>query len=298
MHDLRRFLDIVLQPVTEGVKISNSTHMAAFAVAVAEAYDAAPRFVEADRKPWDILNQHNNEVLFKQMQNSGVQVSFTSEDPYDDGSGDPKLAMRRMLWDMTMHKRLKIWSGGSDDHPVFSPQDNVILRAVHDYYTHGKLRTVMRKQAQELGIANSTPTPQQLTRLLPNVNLERHGNVGHAFSLRGELNAFSSHRKLVPPAAAPAVFTEIIGQLCYNEIVGDFPQQKVVILRDFDYDRVGEAKSGTRAAQRMQQVMQLIGEGAESIQTSIKAKPQVVVAELVQRISRNGNTLTALPPNG
>ena len=43
-------------------------------------------------------------------------------------------------------------------------------------------------------------------------------------------------------------------------------------------------------AQRIEQVMQLISQGAESIQTTIKAKPEVV-AELIQTISRNGNTM-------
>jgi hypothetical protein len=58
--------------------------------------------------------------------------------------------------------------------PYFSKEDNWIFRAVHDYYTHIITKT-------------------------------------EDFDLRGELRAYNTHAKLVPPDALPALFTEVVG---------------------------------------------------------------------------------------
>lgn len=287
MNDMRSLMNIITSTINEGVDIHNINHLAAFTIAVAEAYDAAPRFDEADRAPWDALNRHNNEVMFKKIESKGVHVIFTPDDPYDDGSGDMPMSIRRMLWDMVMNNRLMIYSGHSDDHPVFSSSDNIVFRTVHDYYTHGKLRAVVAKQAKALGLGkNSTPTEEQLKLILPQIDVAKHGNVGHVFTLRGELNAYSTHCKLVPPAAAPALFTEIIGQVCYHECVGDFPQQKVAILHDFNFKQVGLALPGTHAAARIEEVTALVSQGAETIETSLSLRPTIVMADLMQIITR------------
>jgi hypothetical protein len=96
---------------------------------------------------------------------------------------------------------LKIYKGGSD-HPYLSKEDNWVFRTVHDYYTH---------------IVTHTEN----------------------FDLRGELRAYNTHAKLVPPMALPALFTELVGQVCYNIVNGDFPEQKLAVLRGFDFRHVG-----------------------------------------------------------
>ena len=269
----------------EGVAINGDAHMAAFAIAVAEAYDAAPRFDEGAKSLWDALKESNNEVLFKRLKGAGIHVTYTPEDPYDDGSGDATMMVRRMLWDMTVNNHLGIYSGHSDDHPVFSPRDNVIFRTVHDYFTHGKLRRVFSDAAKRLG-SGDQPSGQELTKLLPRISLSKGGNVGHAFTLRGELNAFSTHARLAPTKALPALFTEVVGQACYNTMCGDFPQQKVAVLPDFDIKKIGHAKAGSTADRRIQEIMEMIRDGAEMIQTHIRVMPEITTKQALQAVSR------------
>ena len=47
---------------------------------------------------------------------------------------------------------------------------------------------------------------------------------------------------MFPPAAWPALFTEIIGQVCYQTSKGSFPTQKVAILKGFDYQNIGKVE--------------------------------------------------------
>lgn len=95
-------------------------------------------------------------------------------------------------------------------HPVFSNDQNVMIRGVHDAIAH-------------LG-----------------------GN--HPFSARGEYGAYNRHVKTLCNVqdaksgrclAAAALFTEIVGQTSYYYIYGQFAPQKAVILRDFDHWNVG-----------------------------------------------------------
>lgn len=84
----------------------------------------------------------------------------------------------------------------------WSEHDNWMFRAVHDYVVH----------------------------------IGGH----HSFSLRGELGTFNRHSKLVPPAALPALFSEVVGQVSYAIVRGRFPSpQKACVLYGFDYHAVG-----------------------------------------------------------
>jgi|APGre2960657404_1045060.scaffolds.fasta_scaffold03438_6 hypothetical protein len=60
------------------------------------------------------------------------------------------------------------------------------------------------------------------------------------FDARGEAKAYLKHLKTLPPHLAPILFTEIIAQTSYYYIYGDFPKQKVTILKDFDHINVGK----------------------------------------------------------
>lgn len=95
-------------------------------------------------------------------------------------------------------------------HPVFSNDQNVMIRGVHDAIAH-------------LG-----------------------GN--HPFSARGEYGAYNRHLKTLCNVqdarggrclAAAALFTEIVGQTSFYYVYGQFAPQKAVILTDFDYSNVG-----------------------------------------------------------
>lgn len=84
----------------------------------------------------------------------------------------------------------------------WTPKENWIFRAVHDYIVH----------------------------------IGGH----HDFSLRGEIGTYNRHAKLVPPAALPALFSEVVGQVAYFLVRGKFPSpQKACVLYGFDYKAVG-----------------------------------------------------------
>lgn len=115
---------------------------------------------------------------------------------------DPYPDYESMMKDIRENRRMKIYSGAAD-HPLWPVDLTVRFRAVHDYVIH------------------------------------RAGE--HPFTLRGELGAYNRHAKIAPPIAVPALFTEIVGQVCtywYHGEKFDFPQ-KCAFLYGFDYYNVG-----------------------------------------------------------
>ena len=95
-------------------------------------------------------------------------------------------------------------------HPVFTNDQNVMIRGVHDAIAH-------------LG-----------------------GN--HPFSARGEYGAYNRHVKTLCNVqdaksgnclAAAALFTEIVGQTSFYYVYNAFASQKAVFLNDFDFYNVG-----------------------------------------------------------
>ena len=102
-------------------------------------------------------------------------------------------------------------------HPVFSNDQNVLIRGVHDAIAH-------------LG-----------------------GN--HPFSARGEYGAYNRHLKTLCNVqdaragkclAAAALFTEIVGQTSYFYVYGQFAPQKAAFLNDFDYYNIGLLSPSSR----------------------------------------------------
>lgn len=125
--------------------------------------------------------------------------------PKDPYTGGPIDAAERMMHDIRVNRRLQVWTGASE-HGVWTPQENWQFRAVHDYMTHFAGR--------------------------------------HAFTLRGEMSAYNRHIKTLPPGARPALFTEVVGQVCTQIFTGKFPPQKIAELYGFDYVNVGRVHWG------------------------------------------------------
>ena len=158
---------------------------------VAQAYEKAPKFDPSAVSSFKALEPFTNK-MFKQI-SSRVDIQFVDENPYP--------SEKEMCQDAMKNGVLKIWKGGTE-HPVFSPELNIKLRAVHDFMTH----------------------------------CQRNTN----FTLQGEIASFNGHMKTVPPSAAGALFTEIVGQASHFIKRGFFPEQKIVILSGFDFFNVGE----------------------------------------------------------
>jgi hypothetical protein len=89
---------------------------------------------------------------------------------------DPYKSYKQMKREVGETKSMRIFKGGSAGHPFFTEEENHIFRAVHDYLGH-------------IGGKNS-------------------------FSLQGELSAYTSQAKTIPPKARKALFCEIVGQIC------------------------------------------------------------------------------------
>ena len=92
------------------------------------------------------------------------------------------------------------------EHDIFDEATNAKFRAIHDYMSH----------------------------------IQAIGSRGTEFSLRGELAAYNTHLKTIPKQAIPALFTEVVGQVCANFVQGGtFAEQKICLLDGFDYEKIG-----------------------------------------------------------
>jgi len=118
--------------------------------------------------------------------------------------GSPYQTSQEMQAEVAKTKVLKIMKEFSD-HPFFTEEENWKFRAVHDWFSH-----ILAKQP---------------------------------FDQKGEIRAYNTHTKMFPKASLPALFTEVIGQVCYNTTHGgEFPVQKVAILPGFDYENLGRVE--------------------------------------------------------
>tara|TARA_R110000824_G_scaffold41357_6_gene123102 strand:+ start:1174 stop:1833 length:660 start_codon:yes stop_codon:yes gene_type:complete len=158
---------------------------------VARAYHEASPFDSDAVSSFMALEPFVNK-MFNQIK-SRADIQFVDENPYP--------SEKEMCQDAIQNGVLKIWRGGTE-HPVFTPELNLKLRAVHDYMTHCQKST--------------------------------------DFGLQGEIASYNAHMKTVPPSAAGALFTEVVGQASHFIKRGFFPDQKIAILPGFDFFNVGE----------------------------------------------------------
>lgn len=186
---------------------------------VANAYNEAQSFEESAVKHWNALNDSNH-VLFKRLL-SKTKIILISQDDSKVGTtldlggnlyviekteGEPYDSQQEMREQWETTGTIMI-SVDYSDHPIFSVSDNVIFRCVHDFIVH----------------------------ILGN----------HPFGDKGEIASYNNHAKLAPPEALPALFTEVVGQACFAVEYGFFPEQKIAILRGFDYTQVGSVEGYT-----------------------------------------------------
>jgi len=177
----------------------NNDEVMQYAKMVADAYRAAPAFDEKEAWRWHLLADHISK-MFKRIQRGkqGVEVIFVSGQPYDSAE--------QLKREVEKTKKLYI-STDYNEHPIFTHEQNLEFRAVHDYIVH----------------------------------------IGRDvdFSMRGEIAAYNSHARLAPPDTMPALFTEIVGQAAPSALYGVFDEQKIALL-PFDYYNVGIEVTGAR----------------------------------------------------
>lgn len=185
-----------------------------YAKLVADAYEAAPEYDESVLPSYRALIDHAVNKLYPKIIGSGIRVEFVDYNPYENRD--------QMAEDVNNNKILKI-SKLFNEHPIFSKEENLKFRAVHDYYTH----------------------------IVCNQD----------FGLRGELKAYNTHARLAPPIARPALFTEVVGQACYaidrgkvddnGDFIPAFGDQKIAELKGFDYLEVGKVEGREIVAKKL-----------------------------------------------
>lgn len=209
---------------------------------VTQAYEQAPAMEPGAAGHWHALNASNHR-LFKQLL-SRVKIIFVSGEQHMGGhvltidgrqypveyfpGGQPYDTQPQMKGDYEQTGTLRI-SIDYSDHPIFSVEDNIVFRTVHDFIVHIQ------------------------------------GN--HPFGAKGEIASYNLHSKLAPLDALPALFTEVVGQACFAVTHGDFPQQKIAVLKGFDYRQVGKVEGYDI------QNKELVKAGA---QPEAEAKPSVI----------------------
>ncbi len=133
---------------------------------------------------------------------SRVKVKFVSRSTYSSAAEMQRAVVATGVLEI---------SNEFNQSEAFGPEVNLMLRAVHDFSAH-------------LG-ANPKKKPRP-------------------FNLKGELQAYNKHINLVgkQSKAAGALFTEIVGQVCYYLYNGKFPIQKIVTLPQFNWAKLGEVR--------------------------------------------------------
>tara|TARA_R110000824_G_scaffold107837_1_gene254388 strand:+ start:583 stop:1785 length:1203 start_codon:yes stop_codon:yes gene_type:complete len=163
---------------------------------VAKAYKARPNVEKTSLcdRSYKALLAHT--LKFYKKLSKRIKIEFVDYDAYKNAA--------EMTADIDDNKVLRISKMFSENLlSGWSPRENWIFRAVHDYVIH-------------------------------------YGGK-HNFSMRGEISSYNRHAKLIPVIARPALFSEVVGQAAYFTVYGKFPEiQKKCILYGFDYVKVGK----------------------------------------------------------
>ena len=111
-----------------------------------------------------------------------LRVRFKPGQPYATASDLHRVITTRYL----------VVSTDNNFHPVWTCEENLRFRAVHDWYGH----------------------------IL----------TGYDFALEGELGAYQATGELHTPSAKHALFTEVYVQALYYVVFGHFGEQKVTLI--------------------------------------------------------------------
>lgn len=151
--------------------------------ALARTYQRAPVVAPRVQRSYKALVAE----VKQQFQSLPVDVVFTDQDPYGPSS-------KAMIRDVKENKRLKIWTGSSE-HPILTPEENWLFRAVHDYYGH-------------------FGGPDQ---------------PHYTFTREGEHKAYKRHKSMFSPKAHAALASETEAQQAVFHTTGDFAQQQKAV---------------------------------------------------------------------
>jgi hypothetical protein len=214
----------------EGIVVHGDA-LLAYTITVAEIYAEKPVFEPSAVRHWEALVASNDKMFRRVIAN--IDIVFTEDDPYKN--------VREVVQDVVNNRRLKVFKTPESKHPFFSERDNDMFRALHDALTH-----VGSNITHFIRMVKADPR-----------NAKKFKPIwGSGFSVRGEMNTFVTHSRIAPREATPALFTEIVGQICTYFVTGDFADDKVAVLDGVDFKNVG-VLSGKRAARYQELLAQI-----------------------------------------
>lgn len=171
---------------------------------VAAVYQTMPLYTESHRYAWEeLIDKFSRQKEFLSREFEMVKAT---EDPYPSSkamSRDIKKQQAEGKGRVKVKTFAEEPSGAKDDeaafqgHPVFSNDENVDVRFVHDVIAHF------------------------------------YGS--HPFSARGEYAAYNRHTKTlgVNTAATQALFTEVVAQTSCYYVYGDYVEQKATLMTNY-----------------------------------------------------------------
>jgi hypothetical protein len=215
---------------------------------VAEAYLKAPDFDSNVVGHWTALNESNHS-LFKRLL-SKVKLIFTTNDKSKVGEINienktfkidlitPEAEYKTQSEMKSSFQKTGVLKISIDysDHPIFSLEDNIIFRTVHDYIAH----------------------------ILGN----------HDFGAKGEIACYNLHAKMAPKDAVPALFTEVVGQAATTIVTNKFPKQKITVLNGFDFYQVGKVNDDSYEIKDKELTKK--GEKTQKIKSTSKEEPKAI----------------------
>ena len=149
---------------------------------IAAAYDRAPLFQLSAYASYQSLAKDSLALALRAQRRLKV-VLTSSEEPYSNAAD--------MFADIENRRRLYV-SSAHCEHPVFTTDESIAFRIVHDYYGHYMARS--------------------------------------GFDWVGEREACKAHSAYVSPEAFPAFFTECYGQAAFRVVNGYLTAQKACFL--------------------------------------------------------------------
>lgn len=235
------------QLITEGVVVHGYS-LLAYTITIAEFYADLPELDESALPAWEALIA-SDEHLFQRVFGD-IDVEFTPEDPYKN--------VRDVIADVLLHHHLAVFKTPGSTHPGMTPAQNDTFRALHDALSH------VGGNSQDF----NRFVKQALIQSKDDARLKEYKVVSSGFNVRGEMNAYVTHARMAPRAAVPALFTEIVGQICTYFVTGDYTNNKVAIMDNVDFQNVGILYGS--AERRMEELLDLITDDTvQEIQTNV-----------------------------
>lgn len=151
---------------------------------IAQYYESANRLNANALQAYTALAQECSRMAWNLRNNKGLTLAVRVSD-----ESEPYATAKEMF--ESIDSGLYVVSRANSQHPLWTPEQNVMFRVVHDI----------------LG----------------------HYNARAGFSWRGEVDAYMAQRGQHSSLAQSALFTEIIGQTAYFSVHKAFPDQKAFI---------------------------------------------------------------------